>query len=149
MAPAAERVFVDSNVLLYALDSANPRKRASAAAWLDLLWREGTGELSWQVLNEFYFNAVRKLNVPAPLARERVRLFAVWRPREISLETVERAWRWMDQAKLSYWDALIVATAEGCGASVLLTEDLQDGQRLGNCRVRSPFTALPGASLSP
>lgn len=45
-------------------------ERQRAAEWLDQLWMAGTGRLSWQVLHEFYWNAVRKMGLDRADARE-------------------------------------------------------------------------------
>ena len=47
--------------LLYSVDWGDGIKRELAHAWLTSLWRFGTGRLNWQVLNEFYANAARKV----------------------------------------------------------------------------------------
>jgi len=60
-----ERVFVDTNVLVYAHDLDAGRKRAIAAAVLKDLWATRRGVLSTQVLQEFYVNVTRK--IPTPL----------------------------------------------------------------------------------
>ena len=52
-------VFVDSNVLLYALDNADPSKQRAAQQWRAVLWKSRMGRVSFQVLNEFYVNALR------------------------------------------------------------------------------------------
>lgn len=136
----ADLVFVDTNVLLYALDDAVPAKYDQARAWLARLWTTGTGRVSWQVLHEFYFNATRKLGHPPAAMRQQVVRFASWKPGDVSLALLQRAWHWMDRANLAYWDALIVAAAEDCGATLLLSEDLQHGRRFGHCVVQNPFT---------
>jgi len=61
--------FVDSNVLLSNLDSANTVKQRSAHLWLDKLWEHGCGCLSWQVLNEFYANGTGKIGAPEAVVR--------------------------------------------------------------------------------
>jgi predicted nucleic acid-binding protein len=99
--------------------------------------------MSWQVLHEFYANAVRKLGVPAPQAREAVAVFSKWRPGGMSIGLVERGWYWMDQAQLSYWDSLILASAERLGCSMLLSEDFQTGRSFEGVRVISPFENSP------
>ncbi len=139
----AERFFVDTNVLLYAVDASEQLKRASAVEWLNCLWREGRGALSWQVLNEFYINAIRKLGAPAAKARAVVETFALWRPVDHSLGLTQRAWHWMDSAHLAYWDALIVAAAERAGCAWLLSEDFQAGHKLGAITVVNPFRSRP------
>ena len=49
----------------------------------------------------------------------------------------------MDDAQLSYWDALIVAAAERCGARYLLSEDFQPGRTYGTIQVVNPFERSP------
>jgi predicted nucleic acid-binding protein len=66
---AGERFFVDTNVLLYSLDPIDRGKQRSAQRWLAALWEEVSGSLSWQVLHEFYVNAIRKVGVPKTKAR--------------------------------------------------------------------------------
>lgn len=139
----AERFFVDTNVLLYSLDSADPQKQATATEWLKCLWADGAGCLSWQVLNEFYVNAIRKLGAPASKARAVIETFALWRPVDPSLGLMQRAWHWMDSAQLTYWDALIVAAAERAGCACLLSEDFQAGRKLGSVTVVNPFRSRP------
>jgi predicted nucleic acid-binding protein len=143
--PAAKRYFVDANVLLYLTDTKDQARQARAADWLDCLWRERSGCLSWQVLHEFYVNAVGKLKVPREDARFLVAAYLEWRPVDSSPALLERAWHWMDHARLPYWDALILAAAEFAGCDFLLSEDFQDGRRYHRIRVINPFkTAPPG-----
>jgi predicted nucleic acid-binding protein len=40
---------------------------------------------------------------------------------------------------ISYWDSLIVSAAERAGCTMLLSEDLSDGQTYQNILVRNPF----------
>jgi predicted nucleic acid-binding protein len=138
-----DSVFVDTNVLLYSFDSRDRVKRDRARHWLDYLWRTGEGRLSWQVLHEFYTNAIRKLGVSSPEARETVSVFSRWRPLGIDFALVERGWYWMDRAQLSYWDSLILASVERVGCSLLLSEDFQSGRSYEAVRVVSPFECTP------
>lgn len=133
--------FVDANVIVYALDPRDPRKRQRAADWLDHLWEQGLGRTSTQVISEAY-TTLRRLKRDAPSEEhwEEVEAYLAWNPRPIDdrllieARAVEVRWR------LSWWDSLIVAAARVQGCAVLLTEDLQDGAMLGSVTVRSPFT---------
>lgn len=140
---AGERFFVDTNILLYSVDPADPAKQQAARRWLAVLWEQTAGCLSWQVLNEFYVNAVRKLRTPSPRARSIVELFALWQPIDTSLGLIQRAWHWMDRAELAYWDALIVAAAERGGCAWLLSEDFQAGRKFGSVMVVNPLRTRP------
>lgn len=139
----ADVFFADSDLLLYYVDPVDQDKRARAAAWLDRLWESGSGRLSWQVLHEFYWNAVRKMGLSTKDARELVEDLAMWRPVDASLGLFREAWQWTDAAQLSYWDALIVAAAIRTGARYLLTEDLQNGRVLDGLTIINPFLHSP------
>lgn len=76
------RHFVDTNVLLYVLDGRNSGKQKACRNWMDRLWELNTGRISWQVVHEFYVNAVRKLGVPSGVARGLVQTYALWQPVE-------------------------------------------------------------------
>lgn len=140
---AGDGFFVDSNLLLYFIDSSEPKKRDRAVEWLDKLWMTGSGRLSWQVLHEFYWNAVRKMRLAPAKAQELVEDLSQWRPVDTSLGLVQQAWQWMDEAQLSYWDALILAAAERSGSRYLLSEDFQSDRSYGEVRVLNPFEHSP------
>ena len=140
-----DKFFVDTNLLLYSIDADQPAKQLRASAWLEFLWPQRVVGISWQVLNEFYWNATRKLDLPAASAQSNVRLFAQWNPLGPDMTLVERAWFWCDTSQTSYWDGLIVAAAERLGCSILLTEDLQADRTYGTVRVVNPFKHAPPA----
>ena len=131
--------FVDTNILLYAVDQTNPQKSAIAREWIARLWQSSSGRISWQVLHEYYTNAVRKIGVPAPVARETVETLALWRPVDSSFGLVQAAWHCMDTAGLSYWDALVIAAAQRSGCNWLLTEDMQHGRSIDGVTIHNPF----------
>lgn len=133
--------FVDSNILIYAHDLDAGEKRARAVTRLQDLWDMGTGRLSVQVLQEFYVNATRKLATPVArsTAREVIKTYGVWVPRATTVETVTRATNIAEFAQLSFWDALIVASAEDVGAEEILSEDLNDRQVIAGIRIINPF----------
>jgi predicted nucleic acid-binding protein len=99
------------------------------------------GALSAQVLQEFYVNITRKVAKPLTkrAAREVVADFSVW-----SIDTtaadVAAAFRIEDEAKISFWDALICASALKAGAEVVLSEDMNAGQRIAGIRIENPFS---------
>jgi predicted nucleic acid-binding protein len=134
------RVFVDSNILIYAHDVDEGRKCAIAQEILAQLLANKTGALSPQVLQEFYVNITRKVAKPLSkrLAREIVRDFSVWCIDTTAAE-VAAAFRIEDEAKISFWDALICASAIKAGAERVLSEDLNPGQRIGGILVENPF----------
>lgn len=139
--------FVDTNVLLYAIDHTEAEKQARAEELLTRLWRDGVGCSSVQVLQEFYVNATRKLPHPLPpsVARQTVADYGTWVIHAPSTTTVLEAIDLQTTHQLSFWDALVLTSALSLQAAVLWTEDLNAGQRFGDLRVRSPFKDRAGS----
>jgi predicted nucleic acid-binding protein len=145
---AVERAFVDTNVLLYAHDASEKAKQPVAAAALERLWRDRTGVISTQVLQEFYVISTRKLPQPLPRteALEIIGLYSTWPVITVDPTVILSATRIEEDQQISFWDALILESARIAGANVLLTEDLQHGQVIHGVRIENPFMrpAEPG-----
>ena len=141
--------FVDSNILIYAHDLDAGVKRDRAVAKLRELWDSGTGRLSVQVLQEFYVNATQKLATPLArsTAREVIQTYGVWIRHATTAETVTRATEICELARISFWDALIVASAEEVDADELLSEDLNDGQAIAGIKVVNPLRGRMGSEV--
>jgi predicted nucleic acid-binding protein len=133
--------FVDTNVLAYAHDRSETDKQPVAQARLEVLWRDRTGALSTQVLQELYVVATRKLEQPMQrsTARSIVALYAEWPVVRIDVPLILAASALEGRHSLSFWDALIVEAARRAGATRLLTEDLQDGREIAGVRITNPF----------
>ena len=130
---------LDTNVLLYAFSTA-PRDAAKANIARDWISREDWG-VPVQVLQEFYVNAVR---APGALSHDdalaMIEEIASSRPvAATDLPLLRHALQLKDRYGIAYWDAAVVAGARRLGASVLVTEDLSDGQNYGGVRVVNPF----------
>jgi predicted nucleic acid-binding protein len=137
--------FVDTNLLVYRRDLAEPIKQPLAAAWLEALWAERAGRLSVQVLNEYYHVVTRRLRpgIPPEEAQQEIREFLTWAPVPLTGGLLEQAWLVEQRWHFSYWDSLIVAAARHVACQYLLTEDMQEGQDLGGLRVVNPFHHAP------
>lgn len=141
----ADLVFVDTNLLVYARDSRDARKQQRAEEWLAHLWRHRLGRLSLQVLQEYYVSVTQKLKpgMEHDAARRDVRDLWHWVPPSSGVGLLEAAWTLQDQFSLSWWDALIVSSAQLAGCDTLLSEDFQHGQQFGALRVSNPFRTAP------
>jgi predicted nucleic acid-binding protein len=139
----AERqvTFVDTNVLAYAYDRSEAGKQPVAQAQLGMLWRNRTGVLSTQVLQELYVVATRKLAAPMhrTTARRIVALYAEWPVVQADVPLILAASELEQRHTLSFWDALIVESARRAGAARLLTEDLQHGRVVSGVTIENPF----------
>lgn len=140
-----DKVFVDTNVLVYSRDASEPQKQAQAMAWMAHLWKTETGRLSFQVLQEFYVTVTEKLKpgLDSGEARRDVRSLMAWRPISMDGRVIDGAWLIQDQYKVSWWDALIVSAAQLAECRYLLSEDLQENQQLGLLKIVNPFRTDP------
>lgn len=111
------------------------------------LWKSRLGRVSFQVLNEFYVNAVRLKPAAGDEAHAEVRDLLAWNPVVTDASVIERGWKLQDRYQLSFWDSLIVAAAKAAACGFLLTEDLQDGQKLDGVEVVNPFLRGPASVL--
>jgi predicted nucleic acid-binding protein len=132
-------VFVDSNVLIYAVDESDHKKHEAARLWRSELWKSRRGRISFQVLQEFYANVDRKWPDARAQVQTEIRSLMAWRPVGLSGDILETAWRIQARYKISFWDSLIVSAAKAASCRYLLTEDLQEGQELDGVVVVNPF----------
>lgn len=134
-----EREFLDTNVLIYAHDARDPRKRACARELLRRLLRERRGVLSIQVLQEFFAAATRKLGMPSEVARLNVSSYARFDVVSLSVPDVIAAIDLHRLHHFSIWDALIVRAALNGACTTLHSEDMQHGRAIDTLVVRDPF----------
>ncbi|MBV8904294.1 MAG: PIN domain-containing protein [Acidobacteriia bacterium] len=135
------KAFIDTNILIYAHDVDAAAKHAVAKQVLQQLWSERAGALSTQVLQEFYVNVTRKIASPLSKksARAVVNSYVIWCVNTTS-EEISAAFRIEDEARIGFWDALIVAAALKAGADRILSEDLNPGQTISGVRIENPFS---------
>ena len=135
----AERVFVDTNVVLYAYDRSAGDKRVRAREVLAPLVRERRAVISTQVLQEFFAAGTRKLHIPADRARRYVENWSELDVVVIRPETVLGAIDLHRLHALSFWDALVIKAAGVAGCGRLLSEDLNHGQTIEGVTIENPF----------
>ncbi|MGH8523907.1 MAG: PIN domain-containing protein [Gammaproteobacteria bacterium] len=140
-----ERRFLDTNILVYLFDTDSPEKKTTVTGLIKTEGASGLLILSTQVLQEFYVVVTRKLARPLALevAELAVRDFATLPVRQVTPALILLAIRRSIESRLSFWDALMVETAIDAGATIILTEDLQDGQVIDGVRVVNPFASIP------
>lgn len=136
--------FLDTNVLIYAIDTSSPVKQARAKKLIDELADTRGIVLSTQVLGEFFNAATRKMSVSLGVAEAKNALLAFHEYHVVVIDVplVEGAIDISERYRFSYWDSLIVEAALRGGAEVLYTEDLQHGQIIDGLRIENPFCEL-------
>ena len=120
------KVFLDTNILVYTVD-----KKVS---------EEHLPVVSTQVLQEFYHAMTSKLKVDRIVAKSILHGYRNLEIVSADLALIEQAVDISVLFQLSFWDSLIVAAAEQANCSRLLTEDLNDGQRIRGLQIVNPFT---------
>lgn len=138
---AGERFSLDTNILVYAVDHRDAAKHFAARAIIEAAVDRDCW-LTVQTLTEFYAVTTRKVGLNAARAAGLIGDWVGVFPR------ADRNWSAVAVAldaavagRFGFWDALLLATAEQAGCTVLLSEDMADGARLGNIVVRAPFAA--------
>jgi predicted nucleic acid-binding protein len=132
---------VDTNILVYAHDRSAGEKHRRAKDLVESLWRDRSGVVSTQVLQELCVSLRRKAGRPLDVkaTRDLVADYLSWHVVVNNGESVLEALELEDRYRLSFWDALVVAAAQASGAEVLYSEDLSDGQVYGTVRVVNPL----------
>jgi predicted nucleic acid-binding protein len=135
--------FVDTNVLVYAHDLSAGAKAERAQALLRALWESQRGCLSIQVVQEFYVTITRKLprHVPPEVAVQIIVDLSAWKIHSPQMDDIVKAIEIQLRYRISFWDALIVQSAERMGCEVIWSEDLNPGQRYNGVQVMDPFMA--------
>jgi|CXWL01.1.fsa_nt_gi predicted nucleic acid-binding protein len=133
--------FIDANVLIYAHDESAGRKREVARELLRRLVVNRQAASSVQVAGEFFVISTRKIKTPLSVKNASMILadMSGWIIHSPSIEDVQAAVAIAARSQIHYWDALVIRSAQVIGASILWSEDLQDGGQFGEVTIRNPF----------
>jgi predicted nucleic acid-binding protein len=134
-----EKAFLDTNVLVQALDKGDKLKQKKARQLLNDAARSNLGVISTQVLQEFFVAATKKLGLDSLVAKELVHQFSHFETILVTPHLISEAIDCSIINKLSFWDALIVVTAESARCSRLWSEGLNDGQIIRGVEIKNPY----------
>ncbi len=139
-----DKIFIDTNVLVYAHDIDSGHKHHIAKDLLIDLWDCRKGVLSVQVLQEFYVTMTKKIANPLSFNKVRniIQNYLSWEIEINDSLSVLNASRIEETYKISFWDGLIIAAASRANASSILTEDLQADQVIEGILIKNPFHSL-------
>lgn len=135
-------IAFDTNILVYAElpDSIDPRHRQAA----NLLSKAGLtgGVLPVQVLGEFLQVCRRKKILDVDLASAKVQTYStVFQIAPTEVDDLLAAQELLKQFNLQFFDSLIVVVASRVGATLLVSEDMQDGLEINGLTIINPFAA--------
>jgi predicted nucleic acid-binding protein len=136
-----DRVFLDTNVIVYAYDKSAGEKHIQAKKILIDLWKTGFGVISIQVLKEFYVTVTRKIpnTLDIETAETIINDFLSWEVVVNDGHNLLKAISIQRKYRFSFWDALIIAAAQESGCSLLYSEDLSSGQKIKSLQIKNPF----------
>jgi predicted nucleic acid-binding protein len=132
-------ITLDANVLVYAVDT---RDHAKHQAAIEIVAAAAAvpSKLGLQVIGEFFVASTRKVRTRVDVAHERVRyLLDTFEVFPHTRAGIAHAAAEAAAGHLSYWDAVLLASAEEAGCTAILSEDMADGSRLGELSVHNPF----------
>ena len=135
------RVFLDTNIIVYAADDRERDKRDRARTLIASLRSKAQGVVSTQVLCETYSIVTKKLGAPPLEAKTILRKLGELEVVILGPELIQKAIDCSILNQLSFWDALIVAAAASANCDTLWTEDLNHGQVIMGVRVENPLEA--------
>jgi len=133
------KIFIDTNILVYTLDSRDSYKQAKAREIMTKVVNLCRPVISTQVLKEFYVAATTKLKADPIIIKNIIHNFNNIEIVQNDLELIEQAIDISVISQLSFWDSLIVAAAEKAKCESILSEDLNPGQTYRGVMVINPF----------
>jgi len=141
-------VLLDTNVLVYAYDSAVPEKQVQALAVMSAIEETGFGAISTQVLSEFFHVITRRLKPPLTAEAailELKRHASIWTVLSTSTDAILLAASFAGHYRMNFWDAQLWAVAKLNAVHTILSEDFNSGSSLGGVHFLNPFA--PGFRL--
>ena len=136
-----DKVFVDTNILVYAHDLDASNKHDKAAEIVSQLWESRNGVLSTQVLQEFYVTLTRKVSSTLSKleARKLLQKYSHWHVVLTDPSIIIQASEIEESNNISFLDALIVSVAYSQNVPTILTENLNHGQMIEGIFIENPF----------
>jgi predicted nucleic acid-binding protein len=138
----SDRFFIDTNVFVYSFDDRQPDKKVRALALISDALQTGNGMISWQVMQEFLNVSTRKFLIPLKPEDAKLYLQKVLHPLCRVFPDVDlysAALEIMTKSGYSFYDSLIIASAQRCGCVTLYSEDLHTGHLVDSVKVINPF----------
>ncbi len=136
-----DKLFFDTNILVYANDSSEKVKQEIARSLLKDSLIKQNGVISVQVLSEFWVTVTQKIKNPlsVEIAEKELELFQLMEIVSLDYSLFKDALRFQQLIQISYWDSLILAASHSAGCKTIYTEDLNHGQITAGMERCNPF----------
>ncbi|RJP22341.1 MAG: PIN domain-containing protein [Candidatus Omnitrophota bacterium] len=133
------RIFIDTNLFVYSIDQKEPEKKEIARAVLEKIINGHDAVISTQVIKEFYVIATMKLRAEPFFVKNIIYNFRNIEIVNNDIELIEQAIDIGILSRISFWDSLIIASAEKANCKYLVSEDINAGQTYHGVMVVNPF----------
>lgn len=133
------KIFIDTNILVYCMDKFDEKRQEKCRLLLKSLTEDQQGVISTQVMQEFYVAATKKLGADPLLTKDILHSFKQFEIVIVNPDIIYEAIDCSIINRISFWDSLIVVTAESARCEKLWTEDLNDGQIIRSVQVENPL----------
>lgn len=147
---SAEKVFIDTNIWIYGLVESNDplekQKRIVTLSLLERLFLESEIFISTQILNECHWNLIKKFGYTDAEIYLRIQenIMAVSNVMNVNQKTYHDSFTIREKYQTSFWDSLVIASAQESGCLEIYTEDMQHNQKLDDLTVINPFMSRSG-----
>ena len=137
-----DNYFIDTNIFVYSFDFDENEKREKAKEIIKKALDNGRGFISIKVIQEFYNVATKKFKVPLEILAAKEYLEKVFMQLNVVYPSYDFISTGLDistTTKYLFYDSLIISAALKSSCSILLTEDMQHGQKIQNLSIKNPF----------
>ena len=136
-----DKVFFDTNILVYANDSSDRKKQDRARSLIEKSLTVQSAVISVQVLSEFWVTSTQKIEKPLPhhTAEKEIEFFELMDIVELDLPIFREALKFQKLYKFSFWDSLILSAAYSKGCSIIYSENFQHEQKIMDMQIVNPF----------
>lgn len=136
-----DKIFVDTNVLVYAFDISAGIKHEKAVEIIEDCWRLENGIISSQVLEEFFMCLTKKIpvHIDSIIVKQIIKDFLKWKTVVIDGEIILEAIDIHNKYKYSFWDSMIIASAIEGGANIIFSEDFSNSHIIKDIVIKNPF----------
>ena len=140
------RSFIDTNMLIYAETGDVPAKQQAALVLLKQLYEDANGVVSTQVLQEYCNVALKKLKLSAQHVRAQLEFYEQFEVIQVTPAIIHGGLDLHQTRSVSFYDALILSSAQTAGCNLLMSEDMNAGETIGGVRIVNPFADSTAAS---
>jgi len=135
-----DKYFCDSNIWLYMLLEKGSKKSIIAQNHIETCGLRNQVVISWQVINEVNANLLKNGFSEQQILDNIKWMLEISTIQDFTEEIVLNASSLRKKYSISYWDSLIIASALESNCSFLISEDMQDGQKISNLTIRNIFS---------